>query len=176
MKWQTNVIGCWAAHKANTAAKNSIGRSYVNDLTLREATSCDFEFAYSVKKAAFREYVERVFGWDEEHQRKLHEKRFPSQTFQVIQLSGVDVGILSTEREADCLKVNQLYILPEHQDGGIGTACMKAVIDDPKNKYIRLQALKVNRRAIKFYTRLGFNTIGETETHVQMERRSIIFL
>ena len=171
MKWQTNVIGCWAAHKANTAAKNSIGRSYVNDLTLREATSCDFEFAYFVKKAAFREYVERVFGWDEEHQRKLHEKRFFSQNFQVIQLSGVNVGILSTERETDCLKVNQLYILPEHQDGGIGTACMKSVIEDPKNrKYpIRLQVLKVNPRAIKFYTKLGFSAIGETETHVQME-------
>ena len=79
----------------------------MNDLTLRDfekmattffrmsrssramsATSCDFEFAYSVKKAAFREYVERVFGWNEKHQRKLHEKRFLSQNFQVIQLSG----------------------------------------------------------------------------------------
>ena len=93
----------------------------------------------------------------------------------MIQLSGVNVGILSTESEADGLKINQLYILPEHQDGGIGTACMKAVLEDPKNRKvpIRLQVLKVNPRAIKFYTKLGFSAIGETETHVQMERRAL---
>jgi len=48
----------------------------MNDLKLRKATTHDSEFAYQTKKTAFREYVEKVWGWDEEEQRKLHERRF----------------------------------------------------------------------------------------------------
>ena len=37
---------------------------------------------------------------------------------------------------------------------------------------IRLQVLKVNSRAVAFYQRLGFNSTGESGTHILMERRS----
>ena len=37
---------------------------------------------------------------------------------------------------------------------------------------IRLQVLKVNNRAFKFYERLGFKRTGESETHILMERLS----
>ena len=37
----------------------------MDSLTLRKAHPTDSEFAYSVKRAAFRSYVEQVWGWDE---------------------------------------------------------------------------------------------------------------
>jgi ribosomal protein S18 acetylase RimI-like enzyme len=37
---------------------------------------------------------------------------------------------------------------------------------------VRLRVLKVNSRAVAFYERLGFRTIGESGTHVLMERLS----
>jgi predicted mannosyl-3-phosphoglycerate phosphatase (HAD superfamily) len=86
----------------------------MDNVELRKATSSDSEFAYQTKKAAFREYVEKVWGWDEEQQRQLHERRFASQDFQVIQVSGIDVGILAVVQQPDCVKVNQLFILPEY--------------------------------------------------------------
>ena len=144
----------------------------MNDLTMRNAAADDSEFAYQTKKAAFRVYVEQVRGWDEDEQRALHEQRFASQGFQIINVDGSYVGILSAVRQPDCIKVNQIYIMPEHQGQGIGVACMMRVIEDAAalNLPVRLQVLKVNRRAILFYQRLGFGSAGETDTHVLMEK------
>ncbi|MFC1958029.1 GNAT family N-acetyltransferase [Chloroflexota bacterium] len=144
----------------------------IDNLSLRNATADDSEFAYQTKKSAFRKYVENVWGWDEDEQRQLHERRFLSQDFQVIQVSDTDVGILAIIRQPDCVKINQIFVLPEYQSKGIGTACIMRIIEDtniPKLP-VQLQVLKVNRRAIRFFQRLGFRSIGENDTHFLMER------
>ena len=144
------------------------------DVNLRQATSADSEFAYQTKKAAFRTYVEMVWGWDETEQRRLHEKHYAAQEFHVIQVSGADVGILVVSRESDCVKVNQLFILPEYQNQGIGKACMmQAIADAQRDRLpVRLRVLKVNVRAVAFYRRLGFESTRDSDTHVLMERLS----
>lgn len=141
-------------------------------IIIRLATVDDSEFAYQTKKAAFRKYVEKVLGWDEDEQRQLHKRRFVSQDYKVIQVAGIDVGVLATTRQPDCVKVNQLFIVPEHQNKGIGRACIMRIIEDTtvSKLPIRLQVLKVNNRAFAFFQRLGFRSIGESNTHVLMER------
>jgi GNAT superfamily N-acetyltransferase len=143
-------------------------------LTLRKAGPDDCEFAYSVKKAAFREYVEKVWGWDEQEQRQLHEQRFRTQEFQVIHWEGIDVGIMAVVVAPDCVKLNGLFLLPAHQGHGIGRRCMLLVIAEARQLGlpVRLQVMKVNPRARAFYERLGFIRIGETDTHLLMERAS----
>jgi hypothetical protein len=71
----------------------------MDDVNLRQATTADSEFAFQTKKAAFRQYVEMVWGWDEAEQRQVHERRFAEQEFWVVQVSGTDVGILAVVRE-----------------------------------------------------------------------------
>jgi ribosomal protein S18 acetylase RimI-like enzyme len=144
----------------------------MDSLKLRKAMPSDSEFAYRVKKAAFRRYVEQVWGWDEEEQRRLQLKRFSSQEFSVIQLSGVDVGIIAVVKEPDCVKLNQIFILPEYQGKGIGKACVKGVVDDAAadGLSVQLRVLKVNNRGIAFFRKLGFKETGESDTHIQMER------
>jgi len=144
----------------------------MSKLTIRQATAEDSEFAYQTKKAAFRDYVLKVWEWDETRQRLLHEKRFAAQDFRVIQISGTDVGILAIQNTLESLKLNQIFILPGYQNKGIGSACMKRLIKaaNAKRRSIYLQVLKVNPRAISFYRRLGFKAIGESSTHIQMER------
>ncbi len=144
----------------------------MSNLRLRKATADDSEFAYQTKKAAFRKYVEKVWGWDEDEQRQLHERRFASQDFQVIQVSDINVGILAVVRQPDCVKVNQIFIVPEYQSRGIGAACIMRIIEDAavSKLPVQLQVLKVNSRAVTFYQRLGFRSIGESDTHVLMER------
>lgn len=142
------------------------------NVNLRKATTDDSEFAYETKKAAFRLYVEMVWGWDEAEQRQMHERRFADQVFQVVQVSGTDIGIMAIVRQPDFIKVNQLFILPHYQGKGIGEICMMKIIGDSKknNLPIRLRVLKVNQRAASFYHRLGFVDIGENDTHIMMER------
>ncbi len=142
-------------------------------LKLREASQDDREFAYQVKRAALKEYVELVWGWDEDHQRQLHARRFQQQDFRVINLDGDDIGIMSVAVESDCVFVNQIYILPEHQGQGVGRKCMLVVMEQGKGLGVpvRLQVMKVNARALTFYKRLGFTITGDTDTHFQMQRK-----
>lgn len=143
------------------------------EVRLRKATAEDSEFAYQTKKSAFRGYVEQVEEWDEVAQRQLHEQRFHAQTFYVLQVSGLDVGILALVRSPDEIRLNQLFVLPKYQGKGYGRACMCILIAEAEASKvpIRLKVLKVNHRAVTFYQRLGFVGRGETDTHILMERQ-----
>ncbi len=46
----------------------------MEELSFRKAHTSDSEFVFTIKKAAFREYVEQVWGWDDNYQRELHEE------------------------------------------------------------------------------------------------------
>ena len=144
----------------------------MKELNLRKACASDSELVFAIKKAAFREYVEQIWGWDDSYQRELHNKRFAAQDVCIIQLHEVDIGFLAVSHTSDTLKVNQLFILPEYQGRGIGSVCMSRIIDDAnlEQKSVVLQVLKVNTRGIAFYQRLGFTIVGESTTHVQMEK------
>ena len=141
-------------------------------LKVRKAHATDSKFVFAVKKAAFREYVEQIWGWDDTYQRDLHNRRFASQDLRIIQFHGTDVGFLSTSNTSDTFKINQLYILPEYQGRRIGAACMRRIIDDVnlEQKPVTLQVLKINTRATAFYQRLEFTIVEENSTHFQMKR------
>jgi GNAT superfamily N-acetyltransferase len=136
-------------------------------LTLREANPSDSEFAYRAKRAAFKAYVEKAGGWDEDEQRQLHDRRFGTHDFRVINSDGTDIGIIAIAVATDCVKVHQLFILPEHQGKGIGGECMSLILEEASRLGlpVRLRVLKVNPRALAFYRRLGFTRTGETDTH-----------
>jgi len=142
------------------------------DVAFRKATPADSEFAYRVKKAAFKSYAEKVWGWDEEEQKRLHERRYQSQDFRIVVSAGKDVGVASVVRNTDCLELKQLFLLPEHQSKGIGARCMLLLVEEAREigLPIRLQVLKVNPRAIAFYEREGYLRTGETATHVLMQK------
>ena len=143
-----------------------------DSIELRVACQDDKEFIYDVKRAAMREYIEQTWGWDEEEQREIHERRFGSQEFQILLFGGRDVGIMSLALEPDCLFLNQIYILPEHQGRGIGSECMQTVFESAAESSlpVKLKVLKVNLRAAAFYERLGFTVWGDTDTHLLMQR------
>jgi GNAT superfamily N-acetyltransferase len=141
-------------------------------LTLRKAGPNDSKFAYRARRAAFKEYVDNAGGWDEGEERRLHQRRFGAQDFRIISFAGADIGVLALVTAPDCVKVNQLFILPEHQSRGIGGECMMRVLEEARGLGVpvRLRVLKVNPRALAFYQRLGFTRIGETEAHDLLER------
>ena len=143
-----------------------------SSVRLRKATAADSKFAFQTKKATLAKYVAQVWGWDEDEQSRMHETRFAAQDFRVVQVSDTDVGILASARHPDHIRVYQLLIRPEHQHQGIGTAVMTHVIRDAAARQlpVRIQVLKVNRRAGRFYRNFGFRIIGQDGTHLRMER------
>ena len=148
------------------------GRAPMMEVGLRAARVSDSEFVFSVKKAAFREYVEQVWGWDDTCQRELHDRRFGSQDVRIIRFGEADVGFFATSHGSNVLKVDQLFVLPEYQGRGIGSACMTGIMGEAEieHKSVALQVLKVNVRGVEFYRRLGFSVAGESATHLQLRK------
>ena len=141
-------------------------------LRLRCAQPADSAFAFATMKAAFRGYVENLWGWDEKEQLGMHARRFASQDIRVISLRGADVGIMAIEITSACIKVNQLFLRPVDQGRRIGEKCMERICDEARRLAIpvRLRVLKVNPRALAFYRRAGFSVAGETDNHINLER------
>lgn len=141
-------------------------------LSLNRATVDDSDFAFDMKVAAFRPYVEQSLGWNEVAQRQQHRHNFARNDYRVITVKSTACGIMSLVVERSCLKVNQIFLAPEYQGGGLGARCMALIVAEAKSLGlpVRLRVMKVNPRAKAFYERLNFTVASETETHFMMER------
>ena len=86
-------------------------------------------------------------------------------------LHGRPIGALDLRRLPGELRLNRILLLPEHQGAGLGSELMRRILAeaDAGGLPVRLQVLKVNP-AQRLYERLGFRAVGETHTHVRMER------
>lgn len=137
---------------------------------LRPARREDDLFVYEVKKQALGPYVKQVWGWDEDVQRDLHRKEFNASRLQIVTLAGCDVGTIGVVSDENRFLINTVYLLPEYQNRGIGSALIRGVLDRARTQGlpVRLGVLKVNP-ARRLYERLGFRVVAETETHWKME-------
>ncbi len=141
------------------------------ELSFREATTDDVEATFEIKREAFRPYVEIVYGWDEVDQWRRHKAEFSCETVRMVLIDGKEVGYVLVRSLPDALYLSQQFILPGHQGRGIGAKCMALLQEKARRSGlpIRLQVFKANPRAQAFYTRLGFQPVGESSTHIQFE-------
>ncbi len=116
----------------------------MENITLRKPTPKDSEFVYIVKKAAYREYVEQVHGWNEDEQRRFHGQRFETQDFRIVHQGSTDVGVMAVVTAKDCVKVNQIFLPPEYQGRGIDETCMRRIMGETPQL-----GLPVRRRVLK---------------------------
>jgi GNAT superfamily N-acetyltransferase len=139
---------------------------------LRQSSADDAPLFYTVIDRTMREFIISTWGaWDEDRvQRESHEdSRSPNA--QVIQVDDVSVGVFVVERSATHIQLEQIYLLPEYQRMGIGTALLKNLILEAEQFKIpvRLRVIAVNP-AKKFYERLGFVVTEATPAFFSMER------
>lgn len=77
---------------------------------------------------------------------------------------GMPVGHGMAQRDGAEIILYSLYVHPEWQGKGIGSALLDAVVaDHPMAKAIRLEVLKDNAAAIAWYQTKGFERYGESE-------------
>jgi ribosomal protein S18 acetylase RimI-like enzyme len=141
-------------------------------ISLRPANARDMEFLRRVHREAMRPHVERTWGsWDEGVQRKRFYESTDPATHEVIEVSGEPVGCQWVRQHPDALELVRLYLLPEAQGRGIGTHLVTALCQQAARQglIVRLRVMRVNQ-AQRLYRRLGFKVVGETETHLLMER------
>jgi ribosomal protein S18 acetylase RimI-like enzyme len=79
---------------------------------------------------------------------------------------------LLLSRLEDEIRLVDIALLPEHRGQGIGRRLIEGLFAEAAGagKAVRLHVGKDNR-AVPLYTRLGFQIIGDKETHFFMEWR-----
>ncbi len=141
-------------------------------ISLRRATASDMEFLRCVHREAMRPHIERTWGsWNEDDQRRRFYESTDPATHEIIEVSGEPVGCQWVRQQPGALELVRLYLLPEAQGIGIGTHLVAALCERAERRGlpVRLRVMRVNR-AQRLYRRLGFKVVGETETHLLMER------
>ena len=123
----------------------------------------DYEFVYEVKKNAYRKYVEKNWGsWNEEEQRKYFDN--------FITNVKNNAFIIMYEETKIGYEIENICIIPQYQNKGIGSKILKEKLEENKDRDIVIQYFKQNPVG-KLYERLGFTPNGETEYHYRMKYR-----
>ena len=134
----------------------------------------EIKFIYNLKKEVYQKYVEKIYGeWNEENQKKLFNKfmKENSKNIELIYLKDKLVGFYNGKLKDDkSYEIGNICIIPEYQNRGIGTAVLKEVLFENKDKEIILQCFKENP-ASKLYERMGFKKIEATKTHYIMIKK-----
>ena len=141
------------------------------NLSYRPVVPEDFEFLFRLHEAAMRGYVEDTFGpWEEAFQRDYFQRRFDPTGTRIIRYEEQEVGVVRLQERTEETFLAAIEILPAYQRRGIGTAVMRALLEDAdrQGKPVALQVLKVNIPARSLYQRLGFGVTGENATHYIM--------
>lgn len=141
---------------------------------LKIATQEDHDFIYNLKKTTMKDYVVKTWGsWDEDLQRILFSRELKAIEHQIIVVNNKKVGIFAFNMNETSIIVDEIQILPEYQGKGIGTLIFSDIISNAQKKEIEinLRVLKVNTIAQRFYNKLGFEKVGDTETHFLLSKK-----
>jgi ribosomal protein S18 acetylase RimI-like enzyme len=139
---------------------------------LRQASVNDAPLFYSVINRTMREFIISTWGtWNEERVQREADEDSCSPNAQVVEVDDISVGIFSVERCPTHIQLEQIYLLPEYQRMGIGTALLNTLISEATQLAIpiRLRVMAVNP-AKGFYERLGFIITEVTSEFFFMEK------
>jgi ribosomal protein S18 acetylase RimI-like enzyme len=143
----------------------------VESVGLRQASQADADFIYRLVEVTMRSYVERIWGsFSEAYNRQNIAETIAAKNYSIVQCGEEDVGAISVERHPEFIQLSQLYILPQHQNKGIGTSLVRELASEARNsrRPLRLRVLQSNP-ARRLYERLGFRVSSVTPERVYME-------
>lgn len=142
------------------------------DYKIRIATPNDHDLIYTLKAESVRPYVEKIWGWDEDYQKKDFDSAFSNiEQFHVIEIDNSLVGFVQYYFEYPYFEVVEIHLLPECRCKGIGSDILRNLQKGciAQDRKIRLGCFKENHRAKQLYLNLGFIQTEETDTHFILE-------
>lgn len=122
-------------------------------------------------------YKDRLSPERIQRSREILEKESHTERRFVAKAEGKVIGVSRVLKRVDRNKLQTLYVLPDYQGKGVGTALWDAdrsFFDPSKDTY--LEVAEYNDRAIEFYKRLGFTDTGKRirDERFRMKSGSIV--
>ena len=138
----------------------------MKEYKLRKATISDSDFFYQLKKTVLKDYIEQIWGWDEDFQIQFHKENFYVEETQIIIVEENNAGTVEVKEDAERVFISSLYILPQYQNKGIGKAICNDYLSKAavEKKRIELEVLKLNVNAQRLYKSLGFTLTEGDDT------------
>jgi ribosomal protein S18 acetylase RimI-like enzyme len=99
---------------------------------------------------------------------------FPDARFDIIERDRAPIGRIVVNRPGTMLHIVDQAIVPELRNRGLGTAIMKALMDEatPNGLPVRLKVASTNDPSMRLYRRLGFVPIRTEPLSIEMEWRA----
>ena len=135
------------------------------------ATEDDKAYFRALNRACYEDVIGRQFGpWDDEHQNRSFEAKWPENNFRKIRIGDELVGGVWIDDGPEFVQLREIQIHPKFQGQGIGTRVVTMEIDNARaqGKSLRLRVLHENV-AYGLYLRLGFVVIDRNEHQYVME-------
>jgi ribosomal protein S18 acetylase RimI-like enzyme len=142
--------------------------------TIRQSNADDASLFYRVIEQTMREFIIATWGrWNESRVLKESLEDSVSPNAQIIQVGDVAVGVFLVKRSPTHIQLEQIYILPEYQRLGIGSALIHNLITEASQSHlpIRLRVMAINP-AKNFYERMGFSETEVTSEFCFMELKN----
>ncbi|WP_425447345.1 GNAT family N-acetyltransferase [Dethiothermospora halolimnae] len=138
---------------------------------LRSIRKKDKNFIYNVKKSSIYNYVKKIWGWDEEYQKKDFESDFNLKDFKIIVVNDKDIGFIQIHKTDSNVNITEIHITSKYHGYGIGRDIINNIIDEAlaKSKTITIGCFINNIRGKSLYERLGFEVVNKTSTHYEMK-------
>jgi len=130
----------------------------------------DFDYLYNLCESTMGEYTLAVWGvWDVQATTTFLQSALVANEFCSVLNQGQRVGAISVLEQAHHHQLDQLYIEPERQNAGIGSAVVRRVLDQARSvgKPVKLRVLAPNP-AKQLYERLGFSVTESTQERYYM--------
>lgn len=142
-------------------------------VSFRPAVAEDAELCTQLTQGVMAPYVQKIWpNNDEVMQEYIHRNRLNVDTTVIILCGTNAVGRMAVSETEQAIKLDNMQLLPDLQNKGIGGNLMKQLVaySQTKKKPLSLLVLE-NNPAIHLYERCGFSPAGEVRDHrIVMER------
>jgi GNAT superfamily N-acetyltransferase len=138
---------------------------------VRVATESDTPFLVGLAAEAYRDLVTRQFGsWDEGEQAARFAAKVERLPFEVAELDGRPVAAVSSSVHADHVFLNEILVLPEVQNRGLGSELLEREIRRARGLGLplRLHTLRLNP-AVRLFESHGFVVTACADVYLDLE-------
>ena len=139
---------------------------------LVDASSADEAWLESLRRRVYADLFTATWGsWDEARHARHFSEQIRHGHISIIEVNGIQIGMIQLLEDQDGVEIRELQVDPCHQGQGIGTSVLLDVIRDAsaRGQDIRLSVGLKNQQAVRLYERLGFSSVGQSQTHLNMK-------